>query len=312
MAGTHNFQVFDSAASNMTSDANYASNTARAAGVSNGIADPMLANKAWHQASIVTTAIAQFLANQGNSIDDTNLAGIITAITNSMSGATQLGCTKPGTAYLLTGTLASSGLMPCLFTAPAAYVAGNTFTVNGTAYAVSTSDGVALASGAFASGTTIPITLDVENHIISITASDAKTVNGIALSNDQIVHAYTCGAKVGTVFPLTGDGLYPALIRFSAGQTYNAGDTFTINGVATAAYMSDAQPLTQGFFHPYIYIYATYGGTGSGIHFLSTTNGGHATSADLAANTTSIAGALTVSTSEPTTVLPAGTLWAVV
>ena len=41
-------------------------------------------------------------------------------------------------------------------------------------------------------------------------------------------------------------------------------------------------------------------------------DGGHALTADLASNTTSIAGALTVSTAEPTTVLPAGTLWAVV
>ena len=43
-------------------------------------------------------------------------------------------------------------------------------------------------------------------------------------------------------------------------------------------------------------------------------NGGHASSADTAgtaANTTSIAGALTLSTAEPTSVLPAGTLWGV-
>jgi len=78
---------------------------------------------------------------------------------------TQLSCTKSTTVYALTGTLATSGLMPCMFASPAAYVAGDTFTVNGVAYTVQTSNGVAL--GAFASGATINVTLDVTNHKIN-------------------------------------------------------------------------------------------------------------------------------------------------
>ena len=80
MAGTHNFQVFDTASSNMTADADYSTDSARLNGATNGIADPLSFNKAIHQATIFVVALAQYIANQGNTFDDTNLANIITAL----------------------------------------------------------------------------------------------------------------------------------------------------------------------------------------------------------------------------------------
>lgn len=84
MAGTHNFQVFDPANANMTADANYGTDPARLNGATNGIADPLSFNKAVHQATIMVTALAQYIANQGNSFDDTNLANIITALAKAI------------------------------------------------------------------------------------------------------------------------------------------------------------------------------------------------------------------------------------
>lgn len=84
MAGTHNFQVFDPANANMTADADYSTDPARLNGATNGVADPKSFNKAVHQATILVTALAQFIANQGNSFDDTNLANIITALAKAI------------------------------------------------------------------------------------------------------------------------------------------------------------------------------------------------------------------------------------
>ena len=75
----------------MTTDANYQTDTARQNGVSNGVADPLSFNKALHQATIIGTAFAQFIANQGISVDDTNLANLVAAFQSAIasgSGAT--------------------------------------------------------------------------------------------------------------------------------------------------------------------------------------------------------------------------------
>ena len=85
MAGTHNFKVFDETLANMTPDASYGSDVGRLAGAQpNSIADPLPANKAWHQATIMVAALAQYIANQGISIDDTNLPNLIAALTSSL------------------------------------------------------------------------------------------------------------------------------------------------------------------------------------------------------------------------------------
>lgn len=85
MAGTNNFQVFGSSNMNMMSDADYIASTERVSGVQSGtIANPLLANKIWYQTSIMAAAIAQFIANQGINVDDTNLNNLVTTITKSI------------------------------------------------------------------------------------------------------------------------------------------------------------------------------------------------------------------------------------
>lgn len=82
---TSNFKVFDSTGSNMTSDEDYAENSARINGVLSGPASSMLYNKAQYQASIMAAALAQFIVNQGIDASDEDLNNLVTALTNSLS-----------------------------------------------------------------------------------------------------------------------------------------------------------------------------------------------------------------------------------
>lgn len=84
MAGAHNFKVFDQGNANMTPDSSYDSDVNRLNGVSEGVADPLSFNKAVHQATIMAAAIAQFVANQGITVDDTNLTNLVSALTSSI------------------------------------------------------------------------------------------------------------------------------------------------------------------------------------------------------------------------------------
>lgn len=77
-----------------------------------------------------------------------------------------LTCTKAGTAYALTGTLPASGFMPCKFIAPDRYNAGDTFTVNGVAYTISTINGLSLSSGAFTQYSAVNVTLAIDTKYI--------------------------------------------------------------------------------------------------------------------------------------------------
>lgn len=92
MAGTHNFKVFDANNSNMTTDTDYNADAARLSGVVAGKADPLSANKAWHQSTIMAAAIAQYMANQGVNSDDTNLLNLVSALAASFA-------TPGGTSY---------------------------------------------------------------------------------------------------------------------------------------------------------------------------------------------------------------------
>ncbi len=79
----HNFQVFDAAGTNMTTDTSYSSDTTRLNGVINGPADPFSFNKAIHQATMMGTAAAQFMAAAGISCDDKNLTNLVAAMTQA-------------------------------------------------------------------------------------------------------------------------------------------------------------------------------------------------------------------------------------
>lgn len=84
---------------------------------------------------------------------------------------TTLSCAKSSTVYALTGLTATSGKVPVLFVADSAYAAGDTVTIDGTAYAIQTRDGSALTAGAWAAGKVITGTADVDNKVLTVEPS---------------------------------------------------------------------------------------------------------------------------------------------
>ena len=81
---------------------------------------------------------------------------------------TTLACTKTGTVYALTGLSAATGRVPVMFAAPSAYAAGDTVTIDGTAYTLKTTDGSALTTGAWAAGAVITGMVDVDNKVLHV------------------------------------------------------------------------------------------------------------------------------------------------
>lgn len=84
MAGSHNFLVFNpSDALTTDTDATYQAQPQRVNGLSNGMAITTMHNKLYRQMSVMVTAIANFMANQGQVITDADVNALTTAITNS-------------------------------------------------------------------------------------------------------------------------------------------------------------------------------------------------------------------------------------
>ena len=115
-------------------------------------------------------------------------------------GVRTLSCTKSGKTFKLTQPLPSTGMYSCIFTAPADYMTGDSFTVNGTIYAVSTSDGEELGDKAFVSGTVVPVVLDQTGKTINFKQAGRK----LTLSAESYVMV-KCYTQNGTfTAPMTG------------------------------------------------------------------------------------------------------------
>ena len=113
-----------------------------------------------------------------------NLLNLINShISNASAHTTTLSCTKSGTVYALTGLSATSGKVPVMFSVPTAFAAGDTITIDGTAYAIQTRDGSALTSGAWAAGAIITGTADVDNHKLYVDPAVPHTKADIGLGN---------------------------------------------------------------------------------------------------------------------------------
>lgn len=77
---------------------------------------------------------------------------------------------KSGTTHQLTGLTAVSGVVSCVFTATADFAAGDTVTVDGTAYEIQLSSGDAASDNLFVSGATVSVILDTEGKKVNFKA----------------------------------------------------------------------------------------------------------------------------------------------
>lgn len=85
-----------------------------------------------------------------------------------------LSASYSGTNHALTGFPAVSGLVSCNFTAAANYTAGDTFTVDGTAYTVQLSNGEEAEDNLFVSGAAVPVIVDTGAKKVNFKAAGSS------------------------------------------------------------------------------------------------------------------------------------------
>ena len=325
MAGTHNFQVFDVANANMTTDSNYSTDAARINGVQEGVADPLSFNKAVHQATIMAAAAAQYLANQGQSFDDTNLPNLITALAKSIVSGSGISFADR-TAH---GLFSEADIGQLTFCPPQPAPAAATYAIGGTGNLLGgfhyrevlisgyvNPDGTYFVRGFSPAVQRSSYDVSLSSQQVSITnlpvgsagcigrAIYRSATNGAAGTEqycgiiwDNTTTTYTdnlVDAQLGTGMPSVQGMAIPAAVP-----------TANTTGTSLPASQIAGEPVTD----------ATLGGnpvpkSGAQLQFPAypsslPANGG--TSAD----TTHITSALTVTTAAPTTTLEAGKLWGV-
>ena len=150
---------------------------------------------------------ADIIDAQLKSINDqyTNLSGAVETNTVKVDAALAMGvrtlsCTKSGKTFKLAQPLPSTGLYSCIFTAPADYMTGDSFTVNGAVYAVSTSDGEELPDKAFVSGAVVPMVLDQTGKTINFKQAGRK----LTLSAESYLMVNCFTANGAFTAPMTG------------------------------------------------------------------------------------------------------------
>ena len=111
MAGSNDFLAFGTASgANVLSQASYAALAARTAGFASGLATSAQLNKVWRQSSFVTSAIAQWMANQTgtNIYDDGNQANFITNFIAALANTGRIRLSADLTIYVATTGNAST------------------------------------------------------------------------------------------------------------------------------------------------------------------------------------------------------------
>lgn len=107
---------------------------------------------------------------------------ITTHINDTAVHLRQLTHSKSGTTHALTGLSGVSGTVSCVFKATAAYAAGDTITVDGTAYAIQLSNGEAAEDNLFVSGASVPVVIDTAGKKVNFKAGGGLTNAKLALA----------------------------------------------------------------------------------------------------------------------------------
>ena len=181
---------------------------------------------------------ADIIDAQLKSINDqyTELSGTVTANTVKVDAALTMGvrtlsCTKSGNTFKLTLALPSMGMYSCIFTSPSDYMTGDSFTVNGTIYAVSTSDGEELPDKAFVSGAIVPVVLDQTSKTINFKQAGRK----LTLSAESYVMVQ-CYTQNGTfVAPMTGKYRVTCIAKGGDGDNAHYSSGYALNGAGGGA-----------------------------------------------------------------------------
>ena len=88
MPGSSNFKVFNEDLQNTETDIEYATETQRISGLVTGIAKTKMHNKLFRQTSVMTAALAQFMADAGQTVSDNDLAALVSVIQETIETPT--------------------------------------------------------------------------------------------------------------------------------------------------------------------------------------------------------------------------------
>ncbi|WP_459997297.1 hypothetical protein, partial [Paradesulfitobacterium aromaticivorans] len=127
MPGSTNFLVFNPTdVANTQDDATYTAETQRTGGLQNGIAKTAMHNKLFRQVTVMVAAIAQYMANQGQTVSDADASALTTVIQNSFAqrGATALDTGIDANTYVW-----QNGVYTCTANVANMPIAGHTWIV---------------------------------------------------------------------------------------------------------------------------------------------------------------------------------------
>ncbi len=122
---------------------------------------------------------------------------------------------KSGTTHALTGLSGVSGTVSAVFTATAAYTAGDTFTVDGESYTIQLSNGETAEENLFVAGAAVPIVLDTAGKKVNFKAAGGQKLPAETLA---IVKIFTAN---GT-FTVPQTGNYKITVIGKGGDGSNA------------------------------------------------------------------------------------------
>lgn len=127
-----------------------------------------------------------WLDNLKTNLDENTAANLLNNIETHKADTTvhmrQLGYSKSGTTHALTGLTGVTGTVSCVFTATAAFSAGDTFTVDGTPYTIQLSNGETAEDNLFVSGAAVSIIVDTGAKKVNFKSGGGLSASKLALA----------------------------------------------------------------------------------------------------------------------------------
>lgn len=156
-----------------------------------------------------------------------------------------LGYSKSGTQHRLTGLAGLSGTLSCVFKATAAFAAGDTFTVDGAAYAVQLSNGEAAEDNLFVSGATVPVVVDTAGKKVNFKAAGGAKLPAILTA---LAALYAPSSNSGTLtdtFVVPKTGKYRITVVSKGGNGASA-DSWGGSGGGSGGWCCSELALSKG------------------------------------------------------------------
>ena len=149
-------------------------------------------------------------------------------------GVHQLDYAKSGTVHVLTGLNGAAGVLSCQFKATAAFNAGDTFRVDGTAYTVKLQNGKAAKAGLFVSGALVSCIIDTAGKTVNFKAGGGYA-EGDVIAAGKVEAVYNENLTYQSVNYLgTGNLANNSVINPSGTLVY------------TFQYVAETNPVTLG------------------------------------------------------------------